>query len=139
MTSVRKQVFEYMNIYPHKSLKEVKKHFRDCPGNTIGTYYRDYNRIHNNIRNDTLDIRTELQKIIKDYKQPASARVQAIREYNNLNEKQPDKSGEDPYLKFLEKQNLKTKTITDISLTASTSPTKGKTGSTDIKTLSSDS
>ena len=137
MTSIRKQVFEYINTYPNKSLKEVKKRFKDCPTNTIRTYYKQFKDISNNI--SELNIRTELQKIIKDYKQPASARVQAIREYNNLNEKQPDKSGEDPYLKFLEKQNLKTKTITDISLTASTSPTKGKTGSTDIKTLSSDS
>jgi len=117
MTSVRKQVFEYMNIYPHKTVKEVKKWFNNCPGNTIGTYYRDYNRIHKTIRNNTIDIRTELIKIIKDYKTPASARVQAIREYNNLVEKEPDKSGEDPYLKFLEKQNLRIATTEDLSST----------------------
>ena len=98
MTSVRKQVFEYTNIYPDKTLKEVKKHFHMCPSETIRTYYR---QSKGNTKNIPLDIRTELQKIIKDYKQPASARVQAIREYNNLIEKEPDKSGEDPLLKLL--------------------------------------
>ena len=113
MTSVRKQVFEYMNIYPNKSLKEVKKRFKDCPTNTIRTYYKQFKDISNNI--SELNIRAELQKIIKDYKQPASARVQAIREYNNLVEKEPDKSGEDPYLKFLEKKSLRIATTIDTS------------------------
>ena len=116
MTSIRQQVLEYMNIYPHKTVKEVKKQFRDCPKNTIGTYYRQFKRIQNSIRLDTIDIRTELIKIIKDYKTPASARVQAIREYNNLIEKEPDKSGEDPYLKFLEKKSLRIATTIDTSL-----------------------
>ena len=112
MTSIRKQVFKYINTHPYKTLKEVKKAFSDCPTNTIRTYYRQATDISKNI---SIDIRTELQKIIKDYKQPASARVQAIREYNNLIEKEPDKSGEDPYLKFLEKQSLKIATTIDTS------------------------
>ena len=98
MNSIRQQVFTYLNAYPGISLKEVKKEFKDCPINTIRTYYRQHRDISKNI---PLDIRTELIKIIKDYKQPASARVQAIREYNNLIEKEPDKSGEDPLLKLL--------------------------------------
>ena len=99
MTSVRSQVFEYINIYPNKTLKEVKKEFKDCPINTIRMYYRQARDISKNISRFDLDIRTELIKIIKDYKQPASARVQAIREYNNLIEKTPD-TGEDPLLKL---------------------------------------
>jgi len=116
MTSVRKQVFAYLKIYQDKSVKEVQKHFGVCPKETIRTYYRQYKGNTKNIpKGITIDIRTELIKIIKDYKTPASARVQAIREYNNLIEKEPDKSGEDPYLKFLEKQNLRIATTEDIS------------------------
>ena len=112
MASIRQQVFEYINTHPYKSLKEVKKVFSDCPTNTIRTYYRQATDISKEI---SIDIRTELQKIIKDYKQPASARVQAIREYNNLIKEEPDKTGDDPYLKFLEKQNLRIATSEDIS------------------------
>ena len=116
MTSIRKQVFEYLNIYQDKSVKEVQKHFGHCPKETIRTYYRQYKGNTKNIPLYTnIDIRTELIKIIKDYKTPASARVQAIREYNNLIEKEPDKSGEDPYLKYLEKQSLRIATSEDIS------------------------
>ena len=116
MTSVRKQVFEYLNIYQDKTVKEVQKHFKDCPKETIRTYYRQYKGNIKNIQNYTnLDIRTELIKIIKDYKQPASARVQAIREYNNLVETTPEESGDDPYIKYLEKQNLRIATIEDTS------------------------
>ena len=98
MTSIRSQVLDYLNIRPDTSRKELKKVFRDCPKETVDRYYTQYKSISKNIQ---LDIRTELIKIIKDYKQPASARVQAIREYNNLIEKEPDKSGEDPLLKLL--------------------------------------
>ena len=116
MTSIRKQVFAYINIYQDKSVKEVQKHFKECPKETIRTYYRQYKGNTKNISLYTnIDIRTELIKIIKDYKTPASARVQAIREYNNLIEKEPDKSGEDPYLKYLEKQSLRIATSDDIS------------------------
>ena len=112
MTSIRKQVFRYLDIYQDKTVKETQKYFGDCPKETIRTYYRQYNK---NTKSIPLDIRTELIKIIKDYKQPASARVQAIREYNNLVEKEPDKSGEDPYLKFLEKKSLRIATTIDTS------------------------
>ena len=114
MTSIRQQVLQYIKTYPYKTLKEVKKEFKDCPTNTIRTYYKQFKDISNDIKE--IDIRTELIKIIKDYKTPASARVQAIREYNNLIEKEPDKTGEDSYLKFLEKQNLRIATTEDISL-----------------------
>ena len=72
--------------------------FSDYPGPTVDRYYSQFNKTSKDIQ---IDIRTELIKIIKDYKTPASARVQAIREYNNLIEKEPDKSGEDPLLKLL--------------------------------------
>jgi len=98
MTSIRQQVFEYIKTYPHKTLKEVKKAFKDCPTNTIRTYYRQATDISTNI---PINIRVELIKIIKDYKTPASARVQAIREYNNIIEKEPVKTGDDPLLKLL--------------------------------------
>ena len=101
MPSIRSQVFDLINNLPDISLKDIKIEFRDCPSNTIGGYYREYWRIRNNTRKDTLDIRTELTKIIKDYKQPASARVQAIREYNNIVEATPE-SVEDPLLKLLQ-------------------------------------
>ena len=98
MTSIRSQVFEYINIYPNISRKELRNHFKDCPGGTIDRYYTQFKKTSKPIQ---IDIRTELIKIILHYKTPASARVQAIREYNNLVEKQPDKSGEDPLLKLL--------------------------------------
>ena len=98
MTSIRSQVFDYLKIYPDITLQEVKKEFKDCPKNTIREYYRQFNAMSNNM---AVDIRTELIKIIKDYKQPASARVQAIREYNNIVEATPE-SVEDPLLKLLQ-------------------------------------
>ena len=96
MTSIRKQVFEYLNIRPDTSRKELKKVFGDCPKETVDRYYSEHNKISRNVQ---MDIRTELIKIIKDYKQPASARVQAIREYNNLVETTPENS-EDTLLKL---------------------------------------
>ena len=42
MTSIRKQVFEYINTHSEKTLKEVKKEFKECPKETIRTYYRLY-------------------------------------------------------------------------------------------------
>ena len=98
MTSIQSQVFEYLNIHPDTSRKELKKVFKECPKGTIDKYYTRFNKTYNIVH---IDIRTELIKIIKDYKTQASARVQAIREYNNLIEKEPDKSGEDPLLKLL--------------------------------------
>ena len=112
MTSIRSQVLDYLNIRPDTSRKELKKVFRDCPGETVDRYYTQFKKTSRNIQ---IDIRTELQKIIKDYKQPASARVQAIREYNNLIKEEPDKTGDDPYLKFLESKNLKIATTIDTS------------------------
>ena len=95
--SIRKQVFEYLEIHPDIPLKKLKKEFKDCPINTIRTYYRQHRDISQNI---SINIKFELEKIIKDYKQPASARVQAIREYNNLVEITPE-SSDDPLLKLL--------------------------------------
>ena len=112
MTSIRKQVFTYLDTHPDISLKDLKKVFKDCPINTIRTYYRQHFNISDII---SINIKKELIKIIKDYKQPASARVQAIREYNNLVETTPEEGSEDPYLKYLEKQNLRIATIEDTS------------------------
>ena len=101
MTSIRQQVFEFLKLHEKTSLKETKKKFKDCPSGTIGGYYREYHHVNENTRlKHDLDIKQELIKIIKDYKQPASARVQAIREYNNLVETQPQES-EEPLLKLL--------------------------------------
>ena len=110
--SIRSQVFEYLNIHPSISRKELKKTFGDCPKETIDRYYTQFKQTSRNIQ---MDIRTELKKIILDYKQPASSRVQAIREYNNLVETTPEESGDDPYIKYLEKQNLRIATTEDIS------------------------
>ena len=97
MTSIRQQVFEYITSYPKKTLKEVKKEFSDCPTNTIRTYYRQFKDISNNI---SIDIRTELIKIIKDKKEPGSTKVSAMRFYKELAETTPE-IGEDPLLKLL--------------------------------------
>ena len=102
MTSIRKQVFEYLNTHEDPSLRDTTNHFLDVSYFTIrNAFYKWKEHSNNREKEVNLDIRTELIKIIRDYKQPASARVQAIREYNNLVEKQPDKSGEDPLLKLL--------------------------------------
>ena len=115
MTSIRKQIFEYLHTHPDIALKKLKVVYKDCPINTIREYYRQFKHTQKDMSNMSIDIRTELIKIIKDYKTPASARVQAIREYNNLIEKEPERKGDDPYLKFLEKQNLKIATTIDSS------------------------
>jgi len=75
MTSIRQQVFDQIKSNPGISLKATKKMFNECPSNTIGGYYRAYHRVKENTRKNTIDIKKELEKIIKDYKQPASARV----------------------------------------------------------------
>ena len=101
MKSIRQQVFDYIKIHPEVSLRDTKIRFKDCPSNTIGGYYRAYHRVEKNTRKNTLSLKDELTKIIKDYKQPASARVQAIREYRTLVEIQPEES-EDSLLKLYE-------------------------------------
>ena len=98
MTSIRSRVLDYLNIHPGTSRMELKKVFGDCPKETVDRYYTTFNKTSKDIQ---LDIKTELTKIIKDYKQPASARVQAIREYNNLIETTPENS-EDTLLKLYE-------------------------------------
>ena len=105
MTSIRKQVFEYVNIHPNKNLKEVKEHFKDRPKNTIREYYRQSKDMSNNM--SKLDIKTELIKIVKDKKEPGSTKVSAMRFYKELIETTPE-TGEDPLLKLLltlEKEN----------------------------------
>jgi len=136
MTSIRQQVFTYINNHPDITLKALKKVFKDCPTNTIRAYFRQHFDMSDNI---TIDIKKELIKIIKDYKTPASSRVQAIREYNNIVESIPTE-GEDPYLKYLqtlEKQNSKTQIIEDSSSITLNYPTKEKTGNTPTKTKNS--
>ena len=112
--SIRQQVFRLLDTLPDIPIKDLYLEFKDCPKETIKTYRKQHRGMKKSIHNNTLDIKTELKKIIKDYKQPASARVQAIREYNNMVEITPEES-EDPYLKYLKNKNSKTETITDIS------------------------
>ena len=102
MTSIRQQVFDQIKNKPDISLKELKMMFSDCPYNTIKSYYKQHRDATKNIPNKIVNIKDELIKIIKDYKQPASARVQAIREYNNLIKESPQKEGDDPLLKLLQ-------------------------------------
>ena len=116
MTSIQKQVDKIISIHPGITMKQVKMMLPNSPGNTIKSAYRRNKKDAQNYASDALNIKTELIKIIKDYKQPASARVQAIREYNNLVETTPEES-EDPYLKFLESKNLKIATTIDSSST----------------------
>lgn len=56
---------------------------------------------HDNIDSGTINIKQELIKIIKNYDAPASARVQAIREYNSMIESIPQEDTEEPLLKLL--------------------------------------
>ena len=100
MTSITKKIHKYLDkVYPDVDIRQTLDEFPTYPTSAIKTaYYRYINSLK---LSETIEIRTELIKIIKDYKQPASARVQAIREYNNLIEKEPDKTGEDPLLKLL--------------------------------------
>ena len=97
MTSIRQQVFDYINIYPNISRRELRKAFKECPSGTIDRYYTQHNKTSKPIQ---IDIRTELIKIILHYKTPASARVQAIREYNNMKVSDPIK-GDDPLVELL--------------------------------------
>lgn len=116
MTSIQKIVDKVIAIHPGIEAKAVVMMLPDYNSRTIkSAYRRNINNAKKDAFNASVDISKELIKIIKDYKQPASARVQAIREYNNLVEKEPDKSGEDPYLKFLEKKSLRIATTIDSS------------------------
>ena len=116
MTSIQKIVDKVIEIHPGIEAKAVVMMLPDYNSRTIkSAYRRNINNAKKDAFNASVDISKELIKIIKDYKQPASARVQAIREYNNLVEKEPDKSGEDPYLKFLEKKSLRIATTIDTS------------------------
>jgi len=117
MTSLRQDVFEYIQRHPRISLSKLKREFKEYNGDTIKRYLTQYREINNGDILGDINIKDELIKIIKDYKQPASSRVQAIREYTNLVETQPE-DGDDPYLKFkqaLESKNSGTKTIADSS------------------------
>ena len=111
--NITKTLKQYLSHNPTHDYKNFCELYPDINKDTVK---RVYYRIRKGMSLTVpMDIRTELIKIITDYKQPASARVQAIREYNNLVEKEPDKSGEDPYLKFLEKKSLRIATTIDTS------------------------
>ena len=98
--SIRSQVFEFLNGHPKISLRMLTKEFKDCNRDTIKRYLTQYREQFKVESLGDMNIKNELTKIIKDYKQPASARVQAIREYNNLVEITPE-SSDDPLLKLL--------------------------------------
>ena len=99
MTSIRQQVFALLDRLPDISFKDLCLEFKDCPKNTIKVYKHQH-KVNN--QNIPVNIADELIKIIKDYKQPASARVQAIREYNNLIKDNPQQKDDNPLLKLLE-------------------------------------
>lgn len=100
--SIRQQVFRLIDKLPDISLKDLYLEFKDSPKKTIKTYLTQHRTIQKNISQcRQIDIRIELIKIIKDYKTPASARVQAIREYNNMKESSPIE-GVDPLVELLQ-------------------------------------
>lgn len=138
MTSIRQQVFEYLTNRPKTSLKKLINEFCEYKKSTVTRYLTQFRELKIVDIQVDIDIKNELKKIITDYTQPASARVQAIREYNNLLETQPeDKSSDDGFLKWLETQGKLTSTnpsITDTSSITSTSLTPEKDGNTRIKT-----
>ena len=98
MTSIRQQVFDYINITPDIPVKEVLKAFKECPSNTIRTYYKQHRAISNNIQK--ISIKKELIKIIKNKKEPGSTKVSALRFLKELVETNIT-DGEDPLVKLL--------------------------------------
>ena len=94
--SLRSKVLDYLRIYPDTTRAELREVFRDDSKGNVDRYYTFFNK-----KPVPLNIREELEKIIKDYKQPDSARVQAIREYNTLVEPTPESNVEDPLMKLL--------------------------------------
>ena len=88
-------------IHPGIDIKNVIRMLPDYNHKSVRTAYRrNIKASKKDEELEALNIKKELTKIIKDYKQPASARVQAIREYNNLVEITPE-SSDDPLLKLL--------------------------------------
>lgn len=102
MTSITKKVHKYLDkVYPDVDIRQTLDEFPTYSTDAVtSAFYRYRNMLKKNEKLENIDIKTELIKIIKNYKTPASARVQAIREYNNMIENTPEK-GEDPLLKLL--------------------------------------
>lgn len=100
--SLRSRVLKYLKENPETELKELKVIFGEYVPKTITRYFRAYTKSLK-----PFDVKSELIKIIKDYKSPASSRVQAIRELNNMRKDQPEiiSVNEDPYVKFQREQN----------------------------------
>ena len=89
---------------------------------------------------ETISPRKILYEIFIDKNQPATARVAAIREYNNIIETKPEEESDDGFLKWLETHGNNTlinPSTIDTSLKTSTFHTKGKNGNTNIKTRNS--
>lgn len=140
MTSIRQQVLKCYKDNPKISPKNLCKKFPDANKQTLKRYLMSFRKeSKRDITGDkNISPKDILYEIFIDKRQPATARVAAIREYNNLLETQPeDKSSDDGFLKWLETQGKLTSTnpsITDTSSITSTSPTSEKDGSTSIKT-----
>ena len=97
--SLRSKVLKYLKENPSIELIELKEVFRDENEETVRNYYQI-----NKQKKKPVDIKAELLKIIRDYKQPASSRVQAIREYNNMVKNQTETKEDtniDPYTEYL--------------------------------------
>ena len=73
-----------MKENPETNLSDIKEVFRDENEETIRIYYYNAKQVKK-----PYDVKAELIKIIRDYRNPASSRVQAIRELNNALKNQP--------------------------------------------------
>ena len=92
--SLRQQVFDYLDGDPKITVKKLRKVFPEANMDTIKRYMMIYRKEHKYDRSK-VNIKEELVKIIKDYRTPASARVQAIREYNNMIKNMPEQTEEE--------------------------------------------
>ena len=105
--SIRSKVLKYLRENPETEVRDLEALFSDCTQGTVKRYYFQYKA---SLR--PFDVEKELIRIIKDYKTPASSRVQAIRELNNMRKEQPEtKEGtfNDPFMKILEEKRIEEK------------------------------
>ena len=100
--SIRQKVFREIDKFESISLSQLSGKFPDEKKGKIKNYLTQYRKIN---KPKPINLKKELEKIIKDYKTPASSRVHAIKELRQIHKEENIKDGEeeqgDPLLKLL--------------------------------------
>ena len=90
--SILQQVYRALDENPTMPLKQLMSLFPFEEKTKIANYLTRYRKIH---APKPLNVKEELEKIIKNYRFTASTRVQALREYQRILENEPKEEGKD--------------------------------------------